>query len=63
MRGPNGWEIRGLVEMRGEQEIPYFCFANQELYEAAYKDDPEVLLEGVAMAGPVGILRHLGYIC
>ncbi|KAL7194937.1 hypothetical protein ACSBR1_035196 [Camellia fascicularis] len=37
-----------------------FSLADQELYRAADKDDPEALLEGVAMAGLVGVLRQLG---
>jgi hypothetical protein len=34
--------------------------ANPELYRSAARDDPEGLLEGVAMAGLVGIVRQLG---
>ncbi|KAH8968123.1 hypothetical protein BDL97_03G113000 [Sphagnum fallax] len=34
--------------------------ANPELYRSAARDDPEALLEGVAMAGLVGIVRQLG---
>ena len=34
--------------------------ANPELYRSAGRDDPESLLEGVAMAGLVGIVRQLG---
>lgn len=34
--------------------------ANPELYRSAARDDPESLLEGVAMAGLVGIVRQLG---
>ncbi|XP_044492092.1 protein SCAR2-like isoform X2 [Mangifera indica] len=37
-----------------------FSLADPELYKAADRDDPEALLEGVAMAGLVGILRQLG---
>ncbi|XP_073289203.1 protein SCAR2-like [Primulina huaijiensis] len=37
-----------------------FTLADPELYRAADKDDPEALLEGVAMAGLVGVLRQLG---
>ncbi|KAK3032880.1 hypothetical protein RJ639_037057 [Escallonia herrerae] len=37
-----------------------FSLADPELYRAADKDDPEALLEGVAMAGLVGVLRQLG---
>lgn len=37
-----------------------FSLADPELYKAADKDDPEALLEGVAMAGLVGVLRQLG---
>ncbi|PSS32727.1 hypothetical protein CEY00_Acc03027 [Actinidia chinensis var. chinensis] len=37
-----------------------YSLADPELYRAADKDDPEALLEGVAMAGLVGILRQLG---
>ncbi|KAK4268492.1 hypothetical protein QN277_025144 [Acacia crassicarpa] len=33
---------------------------NPELYRAADKDDPETLLEAVAMAGLAGLLRQLG---
>ncbi|XP_072995509.1 SCAR-like protein 1 [Typha latifolia] len=37
-----------------------YGLADRELYGAADKDDPEALLEGVAMAGLVGVLRQLG---
>ncbi|KAJ0088535.1 hypothetical protein Patl1_31471 [Pistacia atlantica] len=37
-----------------------FSLADPELYKAADRDDPEALLEGVAMAGLVGVLRQLG---
>lgn len=37
-----------------------YTLADPELYRAADKDDPEALLEGVAMAGLVGLLRQLG---
>ncbi|KAL8509267.1 hypothetical protein ACS0TY_016456 [Phlomoides rotata] len=37
-----------------------YSLADPELYQAADKDDPEALLEGVAMAGLVGVLRQLG---
>lgn len=37
-----------------------YCLADPELYKVADKDDPEALLEGVAMAGLVGVLRQLG---
>ncbi|MCO5597032.1 hypothetical protein L7F22_051105 [Adiantum nelumboides] len=37
-----------------------YSLANPDLYRAAEKDDPEGLLEGVAMAGLVGIIRQLG---
>ena len=37
-----------------------YSLADPELYRAADKDDPEALLEGVAMADLVGVLRQLG---
>ncbi|ERM95585.1 protein SCAR2 isoform X1 [Amborella trichopoda] len=37
-----------------------YGLADPEVYRGADKDDPEALLEGVAMAGLVGILRQLG---
>ncbi|GMI96408.1 hypothetical protein HRI_003310100 [Hibiscus trionum] len=37
-----------------------FSLADPELYRSADKDDPEALLEGVAMSGLVGVLRQLG---
>ncbi|KAG6697831.1 hypothetical protein I3842_09G220600 [Carya illinoinensis] len=37
-----------------------YSLADPELYGAADRDDPEALLEGVAMAGLVGVLRQLG---
>ncbi|CDP06417.1 unnamed protein product [Coffea canephora] len=37
-----------------------YSLADPDLYRAADKDDPEALLEGVAMAGLVGVLRQLG---
>ncbi|RAL39237.1 hypothetical protein DM860_002770 [Cuscuta australis] len=37
-----------------------FSLADPDLYGSAYKDDPEAVLEAVAMAGLVGVLRQLG---
>ncbi|XP_051131301.1 protein SCAR4-like isoform X2 [Andrographis paniculata] len=37
-----------------------YSLADSDLYCASDKDDPEALLEGVAMAGLVGLLRQLG---
>ncbi|XVF55007.1 hypothetical protein PTKIN_Ptkin06aG0001900 [Pterospermum kingtungense] len=37
-----------------------YSLADPDLYRAADKDDPEALLEGVAMSGLVGVLRQLG---
>ena len=37
-----------------------YALADPALYGAADKEDPEALLEGVALAGLVGILRQLG---
>ncbi|URE02760.1 hypothetical protein MUK42_34619 [Musa troglodytarum] len=37
-----------------------YGLADPELHRAADKDDPEAILEGVAMAGLVGVLRQLG---
>lgn len=37
-----------------------YSLANPELYRSAGKDDPGAFLEGVAMAGLVGIIRQLG---
>ncbi|KAK9054896.1 hypothetical protein SSX86_025975 [Deinandra increscens subsp. villosa] len=37
-----------------------YSLANPEVYKEADRDDPEALLEGVAMAGLVGVLRQLG---
>ncbi|XP_010922664.3 SCAR-like protein 1 isoform X1 [Elaeis guineensis] len=37
-----------------------YGLANPELYGTAERDDPEALLEAVAMAGLVGLLRQLG---
>ncbi|XP_073290171.1 uncharacterized protein [Primulina huaijiensis] len=37
-----------------------YTLADPQLYAAADKDDPEALLEGVAMSGLVGLLRQLG---
>uniref|UniRef100_A0A2P2LVP9 Protein SCAR n=2 Tax=Rhizophora mucronata TaxID=61149 RepID=A0A2P2LVP9_RHIMU len=37
-----------------------YGLADPELYRAADRDDPEAVLEGVAMAGLVGVLRQLG---
>ena len=42
-------------EVRSEHSL-----ANPELFRSAARDDPEGLLEGVAMAGLVGIVRQLG---
>ncbi len=58
--------VRGGVEqpasmplVRYEVRCEY-SLANPELYHSAARDDPEALLEGVAMAGLVGIVRQLG---
>ncbi|XP_076902970.1 uncharacterized protein LOC143557891 [Bidens hawaiensis] len=46
----NRYEIRNV-----------YCLADPQLYKlASGKDDPEALLDGVAMAGLVGVLRQLG---
>ncbi|CAD5170827.1 unnamed protein product [Musa acuminata subsp. malaccensis] len=37
-----------------------YGLADPELHRTADKDDPEAILEGVAMAGLVGVLRQLG---
>eukprot|EP01018_Ginkgo_biloba_P004919 Gb_24553 [translate_table: standard] len=37
-----------------------YSLAKPDLYKSAAKDEPEELLEGVAMAGLVGIVRQLG---
>ena len=37
-----------------------YGLAAQQLYKVADKDDSEDLLEGVAMAGLIGVLRQLG---
>ena len=37
-----------------------YKLANPNLYTSAAKDDPQGLLEGVAIAGLVGIVRQLG---
>ncbi|XP_052175704.1 protein SCAR4-like [Diospyros lotus] len=37
-----------------------YSLTDPELYREADKDDPEALLEGVAMAGLIGVLRQLG---
>ncbi|GLT89355.1 hypothetical protein SLE2022_073400 [Rubroshorea leprosula] len=37
-----------------------YSLADPDLYRAADNDDPEALLEGLAMAGLVGVLRQLG---
>ncbi|CAH8310582.1 unnamed protein product [Eruca vesicaria subsp. sativa] len=37
-----------------------YGLADPDLYQSADKDDPEALLEGVAMAGLVGVFRQLG---
>ena len=42
-------------EVRCEHKL-----ANPELYRTVHRDDSEGLLEGVAMAGFVGIVRQLG---
>lgn len=37
-----------------------YSLADPELYRSADKDDPEALLEAIAMSGLVGLLRQLG---
>ncbi|KAJ0781708.1 putative SCAR/WAVE family protein [Helianthus annuus] len=36
-----------------------YSLADPELYKVSDRDDPEALLEGVAMAGLLGVLRQL----
>ena len=43
------------VEVRSE-----YGLGAPELYAEANKEDPKAVLEGVAVAGLVGILRQLG---
>lgn len=38
----------------------YYGLGVQELYREANKDDPKEILDGVTVAGLVGILRQLG---
>lgn len=37
-----------------------YGLGRSELYGAADRDDPDAILEGVAVAGLVGLLRQLG---
>ncbi|CAN6467160.1 unnamed protein product [Victoria cruziana] len=37
-----------------------YSLADPEVYRCVEKDDPEALLEGIAMAGLIGVLRQLG---
>lgn len=38
----------------------HYALADPELYRSSDKDDPDSVLESVAMAGLVGVLRQLG---
>lgn len=46
-----------LVRLQVKNE---FGLGGPELYRDANRDDPKALLDGVAVAGLVGILRQLG---
>uniref|UniRef100_A0A7N0VDU8 Protein SCAR n=1 Tax=Kalanchoe fedtschenkoi TaxID=63787 RepID=A0A7N0VDU8_KALFE len=48
------------MPLTGYQIRNEFDLADPYLYRSSEKDDPEALLEGVAMAGLVGVLRQLG---
>ena len=37
-----------------------YALGSRDLYRAADQHDPEAVLDGVAMAGLVGVLRQLG---
>lgn len=37
-----------------------YGLGNSELYGAADRNDPEAILQGVAVAGLIGLLRQLG---
>lgn len=52
--------IEGAMPLTRYEIRNEYSLANPDLYRAAAKDDPEGLLEGVAMAGLVGIVRQLG---
>lgn len=62
----SGWIARRELERRRGMPLTRYQIRNEysladpELYKAADRDDPEALLEGVAMAGLVGVLRQLG---
>lgn len=43
------------VEVRNEYKL-----GAPELYREANREDPKVILEGVAVSGLVGVLRQLG---
>lgn len=61
-------KYRGLGLVLGAGTMPLVRYelrcehslANPELFRSAARDDPEGLLEGLAMAGLVGIVRQLG---
>ena len=48
------------AEMIRYQVRNEYGLADPDLYAPEEKDDPQALLEGVAMAGLVGVLRQLG---
>jgi len=61
-----GFANCGVQRRRRKMPLSKYCVRNEysladpELCRAADKDDPEALLEAVAMAGLVGLLRQLG---
>jgi hypothetical protein len=55
-----GGREKGGAEMIRYQIRNEYGLSDPELYAPGEKDDPEALLEGVAMAGLVGVLRQLG---
>ena len=53
---------RGQCPCRGTRSVlgNEYALGSRDLYRAADQHDPEAVLDGVAMAGLVGVLRQLG---
>ena len=52
--------LRGAMPLSRHTVRNEFALGGRDLYRAADQHDPEAVLDGVAMAGLVGVLRQLG---
>ena len=52
--------LRGAMPLSRHTVRNEYALGGRDLYRAADQHDPEAVLDGVAMAGLVGVLRQLG---